>query len=137
MNHVFFSKKGNLRFGNDIALLATDRKVILDQKVQIANLPEPDAPCPNGMNLVVSGWGAYVVWGDSVPDLDHGSIVVGEPSHKFLWAVKQKCVDKEHCEKLYKLYNRTEPFPESFLCVVGPRTSGINGPYEGDSGGSG
>ena len=133
----FFFKKGFIRYGNDIALIAVDRKVTLNQKVQIARLPNPDAPCPDGMNLVVAGWGAYVVWGDSAPDLDYRPIVMGEPSHEYLWAVKQKCLDKEDCDKkIYKLNNVTIPFPDSVLCSVGPRTSGLNGPYAGDSGGT-
>ena len=99
-------------------------------------MPEPDAPCPDGMNLVVSGWGAYPAWGDSVPELNYGSIVLGRPSHKFLWAVKQKCIDKEDCKKYYTRDNVTIPFPDSILCAVGPGTGGINGPYKGDSGGT-
>ena len=43
--------------GNDIALLALERPAKLNPRVKIADLPESDAPCPEGMNLVVSGWG--------------------------------------------------------------------------------
>ena len=121
--------------GNDIALYVLDRKVSLTQSVQIAHLPELDAPCPDGMNLVVSGWGTYAAWGDFVPELN-GSKVLGTQSHKFLWAVKQKCVDKEQCNKQYKKIDQTLEFPDSLLCVVGPGTGGINGPFYGDSGGT-
>ena len=117
-------------------MFALDRKVDLNQNVQIALLPESDEPCPDGMNLVVSGWGAYPAWGDSVPENNYGSIVLGRPSHKFLWAVKQKCLDKEDCKKAYKFGDQTLPVPDSVLCVVGPRTGGINGPFFGDSGGT-
>ena len=130
--------------GNDIALLALERPAKLNPRVQIADLPESDAPCPEGMNLVVSGWGTYIEWGKPIPGLDYYPIMLGAPAHKFLWAVKQKCVDKKYCKKHYaranarlsELYNFTIPYPDSILCVVGPRTGGINGAYKGDSGGT-
>ena len=99
-------------------------------------MPEPDAPCPNGMNLVIAGWGTYVEWGPSVPDLNYSPIMFGVSDHKFLWAVKHKCVDKEHCTKHYKRDNITIQFSDKILCVVGPRTGAINGPFKGDSGGT-
>ena len=133
---MFLYYKGKVSWGNDIALFTLDRNVTLNQKAQIALLPLPDAPCPDGMNLVVSGWGTYMAWGNSLPELDYGSEVIGRQNHKFLWAVKQKCVHKEHCKKLYESRNMTQDIPDSLLCVVGPRTGGINGPFEGDSGGT-
>ena len=103
--------------------------------MQIAQLPEPDAPCPNGMNLVASGWGTYPEWGNIVPSLDHSSVQLVKLEHKFLWAVKQKCVDMENCNKHLTVNNR-KINPESVICVVGPGSGGINGPYFGDSGGN-
>ena len=117
-----------------MALLAIDGKVILNQNAQVAQLPEADAPCPNGMNLVTSGWGAYATWGDSVPYFDYGSIMLGKLPHKFLWAVKQKCVDIEQCNNLIKNFNVT--IDDSLICVVEPGTDGINGALFGDSGGA-
>ena len=100
-------------------------------------MPEPDAPCPDGMNLVVSGWGTYLEWGQSVPDLNHSPMMFGAVDHKFLWAVKHKCVNKEHCTKhLKERANETIEFSDTILCVVGPGTGGINGPFKGDSGGT-
>ena len=100
-------------------------------------MPEPDAPCPDGMNLVVSGWGTYLEWGQSVPDLNHSPMMFGAVDHKFLWAVKHKCVSKEHCTRhYYQLGNTTILFSDTILCIVGPGTGGINGPYKGDSGGT-
>merc|ERR1719167_1520656 len=85
------------------------------------------------MNLVASGWGAYAAWGESVPYFDYGSIMLGELPHKFLWAVKQKCVDMEQCNNVIKKLNFT--IDDSLLCVVGPGSGGINGALFGDSGG--
>lgn len=117
-------------------MFTLDEQVTLNPNVQIAHLPEPDAPCPNGMNLVVSGWGTYPAWNNSDPLLDYGPNMLGVQSHQFLWAVKQQCVDKEDCKKHYKFGDVTLDIPDSILCVVGPRTGGINGPYLGDSGGT-
>ena len=119
-----------------MALLAIDGKVNLSQNAQVALLPEADAPCPDGMNLVASGWGAYAAWGESVPYFDYGSILLGELPHKFLWAVKQKCVDMEQCNNnnLVKKFNFT--IDDSLLCIVGPGSGGINGALFGDSGGT-
>ena len=116
-----------------MALLAIDGKVNLSQNAQVALLPEADAPCPDGMNLVASGWGMYAAWGESVPYFDYGSMVLGKLSHKFLWAVKQKCVDMEQCNNLFKKLNLT--IDDSLLCIVGPGSGGINGILSGDSGG--
>ena len=118
-------------------MFSIDRKVILNPNVQIAHLPEPNAPCPNGMSLVASGWGTYPVWGNSVPFFDYGSIKLAELEHKFLWSVKQKCVDVENCNKHIKdLDPNTTLYSDSIMCVVGPSSGGINGPFYGDSGGN-
>ena len=115
-------------------MFSIDGKVIFNPNVQIAHLPEPDAPCPNGMNLVASGWGTYPLWGNSVPFFEYGSIKLGELEHKFLWAVKQKCVDIENCNK-HNDPNMTVN-PDKIMCVAGPSSGGINGPFYGDSGGN-
>ena len=103
--------------------------------MQIAQLPKQDAPCPNGMNLVASGWGTYPEWGNIVPFLDHRPVQLVKLQHKFLWAVKQRCVDMENCNKHVAEYNVTVN-PDSVMCVVGPGSGGIDGPYFGDSGGT-
>ena len=114
--------------------MALEKEAVIDTGVQIAKLPRPNAPCPNGMNMVVSGWGSYVFWASSEPFLGLGFDYLGAGEHKFLWAVKQKCVpmDFRKCgENAGTLID-----PDSLICGIGPDfDTGMNGPYRGDSGG--
>ena len=128
-----FNKKGT---GYDVALLALDGKAILNRNVQKAILPEPNSSCPDGMSLIVSGWGAYAVWEESVPYLDYYPIYLATSKHSFLWAVKQKCVDIERCQYFATNIERTLYNPETFLCVAGPCYGVNNGAFKGDSGGT-
>ena len=54
---------GDIRMGNDMALLVLKTQAILTENVKIAYLPSPDASCQMlGNNLVVSGWGKSIIW---------------------------------------------------------------------------
>ena len=89
-------------------------KVIPTSTIQIASLPERDVNCPPGKSLVVSGWGR-----DRTRPYR---------STRYLWAVKQECLDMTECP-IYKERNRTAPM----LCV-GDKEN-YNDACYGDSGG--
>ena len=107
--------------------MALENEAVIDTNVQIAKLPQPNVPCPNGMNMVVSGWGKFVFWASSEP-FDY----LEDGEHKFLWAVKQKCVatDFRKCgENARDLID-----PDTLICGIGPDFgTGMNGPFKGDS----
>ena len=96
--------------------------VIPSSKIQIAHLPKADDPCPN--ELVVSGWG-----------IDN----TRSRSKRYLWAVKQKCLNISMCQMCANVGNMSfcySPYRYSriVLCVGGIE-DGLNGPCTGDSGG--
>ena len=43
--------------GNDFAILVLKTEVVRNNKTKIAKLPEENDPCPDGNNLIISGWG--------------------------------------------------------------------------------
>ena len=101
-------------------------EVVLSDKVQIAKLPNPGAPCPTGKEMVVSGWGAH---GWPPPN----------PPPRYLWAVKQACVSRDKCTGypgyICKAYPNKTSGPEFFLCIGDPDES-QNTACVGDSGGN-
>ena len=105
--------------GEDLAILVLQKPASLSENVKIAHLPEPDARCPSGKNLIASGWGQRVVW--------VGPNAVEIKDNRFLWAVKQECVDIDQCDAY-------QGDKEAALCVSDlsePR----NSVFFGDSGG--
>ena len=110
--------------GNDMAILVLKTQAILTENVKIAYLPSPDASCQMlGNNLVVSGWGQSIIWKNDpygVPDYFFRR-------NRFLWAVKQQCLDTTQCENY-------EGDPADALCV-GDLSESRNSAFEGDSGG--
>ncbi|XP_078287356.1 chymotrypsin-like elastase family member 1 [Rhinoraja longicauda] len=48
---------GDLSVGNDIALLYLEQDAVLNQFVQLGNLPDAGATLPNGYLCYVTGWG--------------------------------------------------------------------------------
>ena len=96
----------------------------LTENIKIANLPSPDASCQTlGNNLVVSGWGKSIIWKNDpygVPDYFFRQ-------NRFLWAVKQQCLDATQCENY-------EGDQADALCV-GDLSESRNSAYRGDSGG--
>ena len=105
--------------GEDLAILVLKTPASLTKNVKIAHLPEPDAPCPTGKNLIASGWGKRVLW--------VGPDNVEEKYNRFLWAVEQECVDMDQCDAY-------QGDKESALCV-GDLSEPRNSVYYGDSGG--
>ena len=85
----------------------------MSKYVQIANLPEPGSQCPEGLVLIVSGWGQDIY-------------DTKRPGTK-LYAVKQECVSLSECPS----YQGDETYD---LCVTdsGDRR---NSACHGDSGG--
>ena len=69
--------------------------------------------------MIVSGWGRRVVWVS--PN------AVERKHNRFLWAVKQECVDIDQC-------NAYQGDKEAALCV-GDLSKPRNSVFQGDSGG--
>ena len=124
LNSVYL--KGNLVSGYDIFVLALSEKAQLNPNVQVVSLPSPNARCPAGRSLVISGWGYYTIWdkSESVP------VILSTSPHEFLWALKQKCGEPHECAEYANQLNDSG----SLMCGIGPSTA-RNGPYKGDSGG--
>ena len=117
-NIVLFIK--GLSTGNDIAIIVLQTPASLTENVQIANLPAPDASCRGlGNNLIVSGWGKSIIWDDP------NEVRIRE--NRFLWAVKQECLDITECD----VYKGDE---KDALCI-GDLSESRNSAYHGDSGG--
>ena len=97
----------------------------LTENVKIAYLPSPDASCQKlGNNLVVSGWGRSIIW---IYDQNGVSKFQFFRDNRFLWAVKQQCLDITQCENY-------EGDQKDALCV-GDLSESRNSAYKGDSGG--
>ena len=91
----------------------------LTENVQIVNLPAPDASCRGlGKNLIVSGWGKSIIW-DNPNEVHYRN-------NRFLWAVKQECLDITECD----LYTGDE---KDVLCI-GDLSESRNSVFKGDSG---
>ena len=88
--------------------------------MKIAKLPKEGQNCPSGMNLIVSGWGAF--------DIDALN------PQRYLWAVKQKCFNATKCsDGVHRsVYNGD---PKSIICAGDPDAPS-NSACLGDSGGS-
>ena len=112
--------KDKISKGNDVAIIVLKTPASLTENVQIANLPAPDASCRGlGNNLIVSGWGASIIW-DNPND-------VRVRANRFLWAVKQECLDITECDS----YTGEE---KDVLCI-GDLSESRNSAFKGDSGG--
>ena len=108
--------------GYDIATLVLKEAAILNENVRVVNLPKEGEKCPPGKVLIVSGWGEDGS-GVSLP----GAKVL---RHRYLWAVKQECVDVEMCT----IYHGNDK--NAVLCVTDKEQSS-NSACHGDSGGKG
>ena len=97
----------------------------LTENIKIANLPSPDASCQTlGNNLVISGWGETIIWKydpDGVYNLQFTRY------NRYLWAVKQQCLDITQCHNY-------EGDQKDALCT-GDLNESRNSAYRGDSGG--
>ena len=115
---------GDIFQGYDIAVLVLKKPAELTRNVRVAHLPLPDAPCPSGKQLVVSGWGRTLTWsGQGTHKITH----IRERKNRFLWAVKQECVNANQCE----LYSGDK---NAVLCITDLGNT-KNAAYVGDSGG--
>ena len=110
---------GDVFKGYDVAILVLKRPVVLTRNIKVAHLPLPEAPCPPGKQLIVSGWGRSLVWS--------GPNIVKDRTNRFLWAVKQQCVNVDECD----LYSGDK---NAVLCVT-DLSNAKNSAYRGDSGG--
>ena len=110
---------GDMFQGYDVAILVLKKPVVLTRNVRVAHLPLPDAPCPSGKELIISGWGSSLIWS---PDN-----TIKQRRNRFLWAVKQQCVNANQCDKYVGDKN-------AVLCVT-DLSNTKNSAFLGDSGG--
>ena len=94
----------------------------LNNNIQVAMLPTTGEYCPFGESLIVSGWGT-----ERLPN----TTVVEQRDHRFLWAVKQKCVDAEQCTMIQLL----DWDKDSIICAKGQKDI-RDSVCKGDSGGN-
>ena len=88
----------------------------MNENVRTVNLPKEGEKCPSGKKLIASGW---------------GSAEDGRWSwHRYLWAVKQQCVDFEKC------HFRTDPEAKNALLCIKDTENPSNTICHGDSGGN-
>ena len=107
-----------------MAILVLKTPAILTEYIKIAYLPSPDASCQTlGNNLVASGWGQSIIWKKD----PHGVSDYLLRNNRFLWAVKQQCLDTTQCEN----YQGDQA---DALCV-GDLSESRNSAFQGDSGG--
>ena len=109
-----FSGKQDEYYRYDVGLVFLKQNAILNEKVQLASLPDSNQDCPPGNNLIASGWG-YDPF-----HIDHNVHI--------LRAVKQGCVDIEKCTIIKPQYR------DLALCV-GDEKDFRNTVWRGDSGG--
>ena len=100
----------------DIGLVFLEQDAVLNDKVQLASLPDPNQECPSGNSLILSGW-------------DKDPFTPSRDPH-ILWAVKQGCLDIEKCNRV------TDPHEcnKDILCI-GDEGEPRNSVGSGDSGG--
>ena len=90
-----------------------NENVTPNENVMVVNLPKENSNC-SGKEFIVSGWGI---------DRYRG---VGR--HRYLWAVKQQCVNLSEC-------TRYTGDPKAVLCVTDPEQP-ENSACHADSGGN-
>ena len=112
ISYIF--SKGRSEQGYDFAIFVLKEDVTLNDNVMVVNLPKEDANCSLGKELIVSGWGIDEYQG------------VGK--HRYLWAVKQQCIDVSEC-------TRYTGDPKAVLCVSDPEQP-ANSACHADSGGN-
>ena len=98
-----------------IAILDRDVDTTNSSSIQIANLPNPDEPCPPGKEMVACGWGS---------DMYNKT-----RSQDKLWCVAQECVDLEKCPGV------RGRIPNEYALCTSDQHDGRNSPCRGDSGG--
>ena len=120
---MFYFKAPELwyRYAYDIALIVFNTKVVLSQKIQIAQLPKADSACPKGKNLIASGWGR-----DFTRHL--------RPRNS-LWAVMQECFNASSCPELDNTDNQMGYEPKTNLLCAGDSENKLNSQCFYDSGG--
>ena len=104
----------------DIAVIVLEKEVVPNNKVLIASLPEKNAACPTGQNMIVSGWGQDPLRPDSA-----------HLNRPILWAVMQECLNPSKCP----LLNHTINQPNKNMMCVGDVEDPTNSACIGDSGG--
>ena len=122
----YVENNGDITQGYDIAILILKQKVSFNERIKKAYLPSPNSACPSDKILITSGWGNPVGY--------FGHSLLHRFEHRFLWAVRQRCIDDlDRCLDLIPggVPSRN---PDAIICAVGS-DNGINAPHHGDSGG--
>ena len=102
----------------DVAVIILKEDVELSKTIQIAHLPEENAACPDGRNMIFSGWGLDI----TRPFLDR-------TMNGSLWAVMLECLDNKKCTILDDV-----PDKENMMCV-GDSENPLNNLCVEDTGG--
>ena len=98
-----------------------EKDVILNENVQIAQLPEENEECAEyGQNMVISGWG--LTWGKG-----QNSAINRAPDVPMY--LEQQCLNFSRCPV------RTHPLSEKVMICVGDLDEAHNSACSGDSGG--
>ena len=113
-----FTDKSDVKFRYDVALVFLKQDAVLNEKVKLASLPNPNQECPSGNSLIISGWGS-----------DWSNLSNPRPDIPILRAVKQGCLDITKCERLDPLRDK-----DIVLCV-GDEEDLRSSTGPGDSGG--
>ena len=121
----YVENNGDIDQGYDLAILILKQKVSFNERIQMAFLPSPGSPCPSDRIMIASGWGRTVGY--------FGHSHLNRFKHRFLWAVKQRCLDVDRCLDILPGETSTGN-SDALICAAGS-ANGINAPYEGDSGG--
>ena len=108
--------------GYDIAIMVLKKNFVLNNNVQLAKLPPLGVYCPTEGALIVSGWGNEIL--RNVDEFD----IIARNEHRYLWAVKQTCVDIDQC-------TAHTGNQDAIICTKGP-TDRRDSACHGDSGGN-
>ena len=100
----------------------------LNNNIQVAMLPTIGEYCPFGEPLIVSGWGAEREPSRERRGRPPRSAAFNPIRHRFLWAVKQKCIDTAQCTNNY--WDK-----DSIICAEGQKDI-RDSVCHGDSGGN-
>ena len=113
----------------DFSIIVLNETVQLDGKISVIKLPTENVSCPEGKNMIASGWGNTWLY-KYIPNLPLHYILP-----RFLMATKQNCLDVEtHCNGVLHTLSQ-ELFENANICA-GDLKSTKNGVCFGDSGGN-
>ena len=113
----------------DFSIIVLNKPVVFDGKVLAIKLPKEKLPCPQGKNMVVSGWG--ITWRKNFVPKHVLELQRSVPA-RFLMALDQKCLDVEsNCPS----FKHMDEYKDDIICAGNLKDSN-NSACSGDSGGN-